>query len=276
MKTQDKRFCFFLFFLCLALFIIGSAYGQVGFNMEERMMIEKYKRSNSKLEEGKALFENGNYEKAEKKLLECLKAFPQNANAHFFLAEIYYKKNDLAKALDSIENAKSNFQSMSKFYTFTYQEMLNTLRDQKSKLDEYIQKQEQALLNLRSQSQSSQVQSDVMRLENDVKFNKSQVSNINNRLNNPLPPVVDIPDEFFYIHGNILFKLKSYLEASNQYLETIKRNPKHNFAYNNLASIYFTAGDYQSALDWLKKAEENGVKVNPGFKKAVEEKLGKK
>jgi pentatricopeptide repeat protein len=276
MKPADKRFYFFLFFLYFAVFIIGSAYGQVGFNMEERMMIEKYKRSNSKLEEGKALFEKGNYEKAEKKLLECLKTFPQNANAHFFLAEIYYKKNDFAKALESIENAKSNFQAMSKFYTFTYQEMLNTLRDQKSQIQETVQKQEQALTGLRGQSQSSQVSSDIMRLENDISVNKSQISNIDSRLNNPLPLVVDIPDEFFYIHGNILFKLKSYQEASNQYLETIKRNPKHNFAYNNLASIYFTAGDYQSALDCLNKAEENGVKVNPGFKKAVEEKIGKR
>jgi tetratricopeptide (TPR) repeat protein len=276
MGVLEKKRNVLFFLLCFVIFIIGMIYGQVGFNMEERTIIEKYKHSNAKLDEGRALFEKGKYEKAEKKLLECLEVFPQNADAHFYLAQIYYKSNDLGQALQSVENAKKHFQFMNKFYTFTYQEMLNTLRDQKFKLQEYIRKQESALASLKSQPQTDSTRSEIQRIENDINQNKGQISMIDTRLNSPLVPVTEIPSEFFYIHANILFKMKNYEEAANQYLETIKLDPRHNFAYNNLASIYYMAKDYQRALDCLQRAEENGVKINTDFKKACEEKLGKK
>lgn len=84
------------------------------------------------------------------------------------------------------------------------------------------------------------------------------------------------PPGYFYIHGNILFKLKDYQGAVNQYVETIKREPRHEFAYNNAASIYFMSKLYETALRFLEQAEANGVKINPQFKKDLEDRLAKK
>jgi hypothetical protein len=59
-------------------------------------------------------------------------------------------------------------------------------------------------------------------------------------------------------------------------METIRLDPHHELAYNNLAGIYYGMGQYQRSLDTLLQAEANGVKVNPAFKKDLEARLGKK
>jgi tetratricopeptide (TPR) repeat protein len=79
----------------------------------------------------------------------------------------------------------------------------------------------------------------------------------------------EIPADYFYLHGNIFFKIKRYKEAHEQYQEAIKINPKHGNAYNNLANLYYIAKQYQKALDCLNLAEAHGAKINPEFKKAI-------
>lgn len=259
-----------------ALFLSGAAFAQIGFNQDERMMIQKLKASNGKLEQGEALFAKGNFDKAEKKFRECLNIFPKNANANYFLAQILLKKNDLEKALQSIETAETCFSELSKLYSFTHQEMLNKLREQKQDLEESIRRQEEDLSALMSRPRSEQTQASISSAQGAIQQNKNLISQIDSQLNKPVPMVMETPAGYFYIHGNILFKLKDYRGAVNQYLETIKRDPSHEFAYNNLASIYFMAKQYDTALGFLQQAEANGVKVNPQFKKDLEDRLGKK
>lgn len=259
-----------------ALFLSGAAFAQIGFNQDERMMIQKLKASNGKLEQGEALFAKGNFDKAEKKFRECLNIFPKNANANYFLAQILLKKNDLEKALQSIETAETCFSELSKLYSFTHQEMLNKLREQKQDLEESIRRQEEDLSALMSRPRSEQTQASISSAQGAIQQNKNLISQIDSQLNKPVPMVMETPAGYFYIHGNILFKLKDYQGAVNQYLETIKRDPSHEFAYNNLASIYFMAKQYDTALGFLQQAEANGVKVNPQFKKDLEDRLGKK
>jgi len=273
MKSSMKRRTVLLGLLGLLIFTLGSLSGQKGLYLEERMMVEKFKRSNAKLEEGKKLFLKEKYDGAEKKLLECLEMFPENAEAHFFLAEVYYKKNDFKTALQSIESAKTNFQMISKFYTFTHTEMLDSLRDQKSTLEDTIRSLEDSIRNLQGQPQTDAVQEAIRDAQNRVSRNHAEIEKIDTQLKSPVPMTMEVPAQYYFIHGNILFKLKSYQAALEQYQETIRRDSKHNSAYNNLANIYFMAREYQKALDCLKEAEANGVPVNQKFKKAIEEKL---
>jgi len=273
-KISMKRWAVFLGLLGFLIFALGSLSGQKGLYLEERMMVEKFKRSNAKLEEGKKLFLKEKYDRAEKKLLECLEMFPQNAEARFFLAEVYYKKNDFTTALQSIESAKSNFQAISKFYTFTHTEMLDSLRDQRSNLEDSIRNQEESIRALQGQRQTDEVQAQIQDAQSRISQTQGEIAKIDTQLRSPVPMTMEVPAEYYFIHGNILFKLKTYQGALDQYLETIRRDPKHNSAYNNLANIYFMAREYPKALDCLKQAEANGVTVNQEFKKAIEEKLG--
>jgi pentatricopeptide repeat protein len=251
-----------------ALFLSGAAFAQVGFNQDERMMIQKLKASNGKLKEGEALFAKGNFDKAEKKFRECLHIFPKNANANYFMAQILLKKNEPEKALQSIETAETCFSELGKLYSFTHHEMLDKLREQKQQLEETIRRQEEVLPGLSGTPRQV--------VKGAIQQNRNLISQIDSQLNKPIPMVMETPSGYFYIHGNILFRLKDYQGAANQYLETIKRDPSHEFAYNNLASIYFQAKQYDTALGFLQQAEANGVKVNPQFKKDLEDKLGKK
>jgi pentatricopeptide repeat protein len=259
-----------------ALFLSGAAFAQVGFNQDERMMIQKLKASNGKLKEGEALFAKGNFDKAEKKFRECLHIFPKNANANYFMAQILLKKNEPEKALQSIETAETCFSELGKLYSFTHHEMLDKLREQKQQLEETIRRQEEGLSALMSRPPSDETQLRISSSQGAIQQNRNLISQIDSQLNKPIPMVMETPSGYFYIHGNILFRLKDYQGAANQYLETIKRDPSHEFAYNNLASIYFQAKQYDTALGFLQQAEANGVKVNPQFKKDLEDKLGKK
>ncbi|HEX2695528.1 MAG TPA: tetratricopeptide repeat protein [Acidobacteriota bacterium] len=257
-------------------FLSVAAFGQVGFKQDERMMIQKFKASNAKLEEGRALFAKGKLDKAEKKLMECLETFPKNADARFIMAQILLKRNEFDAALASIESAEKDFVEIAQLYAFTHQEMMNDLRAQKEQVQESIRTQEAALAQLMARSRSDSTQSAVTGAEASLQQNKNLIAKIDMQLQNPIPQTMEIPAGYRYIHGNILLKRKDLQGAVNQYLETIRLEPAHEFASNNLASIYFTAKQYEKALECLRRAEANGVKINLTFKKDLEDRLGVK
>lgn len=261
--------------LAIAAFMTISAFGQVGFKQDERMMIQKFKASNAKLEEGRALFAKGKFDKAEKKLKECLETFPKNADAQYIMAQIQLKKNEFDAAFASIESAEKDFFELAQLYAYTHQEMMNDLRAQKDQIQESLRVQEEVLAGLKARpvvdmSQAAAISS----AEGSIQKDKNLISKIDMQLQNPIAQTMEIPAGYHYIHGNILFKRNDLQGAVNQYLETIRLQPAHEFAYNNLASIYFMAKQYDRALEYLKKAEANGVKINPAFKKDLEDRLG--
>ncbi len=252
-------------FTLLVLFILMAAnfsFGQRDFFQEERELIERFKRADSYFVKGKEHFIKGNIAKAEKELKKCMEIMPEHADALFFLSQIDYKKGDFDQALKDMEKAKSNYDFIAKFYTFTHQLRLESLREQKQKL-------ETQLINLQNRLPSITDQDERQRVESAIANTRNDISIIDNRLREPIPPVLHTPPDYFYIHGNIFFKLKRYQDAHDQYIETIERDPKNGNAYNNLINLYFMAKDYQKALDCLKKAEANGVQINPELKKAV-------
>jgi pentatricopeptide repeat protein len=262
--------------LALAVFMTVAAFGQVGFKQDERMMVQKFKASNAKLEEGRALFAKGKFDQAEKKLKECLETFPKNADAQFIMAQIQLKKSEFDAALASIESAEKDFVEIAQLYAYTHQEMMNDLRTQKDGIQESLRAQEEAVAQLKAQRPSDETLLKITSGEGAIQQNKNLIAKIDMQLQNPIPQTMEIPSGYRYIHGNILFKRKDLQGAVNQYLETIRLQPAHEFAYNNLASIYFTAGQYEKALEFLRRAEANGVKINPAFKKDLEDRLGVK
>lgn len=254
----------------------GPASGQVGFKQDERLLVQKYKASNAKFEEGKALFQKGKVDKAGKKLQECLEIFPKNPDARYLMAQIEIQEGNLDAALASIETAETNFVEIGQLYTFTHHEMLSDLREQRARVEESIRAGEGNLADLRSQPRSDMTQAAISSAEGNLEKDTNTLAKIDLQLQNPIPQTLEVPPGYHYVHGNVLFKSKRFAEAADQYLETIRLEPRHEFAYNNLASLYFATGQFQKALDFLRRAKDNGVKVNAAFKKDLEERLAKK
>lgn len=265
---KNRMLLLLTFAFSFILLAADWSFGQRDFNMAERKLVDKFKMADAKFQKGKGLFVKEKYEKAEMELRACLEIMPEHADALFFLSQIDYKKGDFEQALADIEKAKSNYEFIGRLYTFTHQERLEALRDEKFKLENDVMNLQTALSRITSQEERQKVRMSIDRVKNDI-------SAINLRLNEPIPPVLKTPAEYYYFHGNIFFKLKKFEEAHDQYLEAIKIEPKHASAYNNLINLYYMTKNYEQALKFIDQAEASGVKFNPELKKAVLKALGK-
>lgn len=251
-----KRLLPFGVLLLMVLAGVGHGFGQD----RKRIILDentfqKFQLAKRMFEKGQALFLKGKYPKAEKALKECLSGFPEYSQAYYYLAQIYYKKEDYSKALENIEHAKATYEVMSDLLVTTHQKFLDELRKRKMELQEN-------LMDLTDPDDIEQV--------------KVALANITVRLNEPLPVLPEQAANYYYYHGNIFMKLRKFNEAHAQYLEALRLDPKHGNASNNLANIYFMVKKYDKALYYLTQAEANGVEVNPKFKEAIQKAMKKK
>ncbi len=76
--------------------------------------------------------------------------------------------------------------------------------------------------------------------------------------------------------ANVYFKRNLLPESAFHYKKVIEINPDFARAYNNLAVIFFYQKKYTLAWEYLKKAEDLGIKVHPEFKKELYKKLEKR
>jgi len=266
MKTK-MRF-FFLLLLSILVAMTDSSFGQRGFGMSEKKLVEKFKRSDAIFQKGKEDFIKEKYDKAEKELKTCLELMPEHAEAYFFLAQIDLKKGEFNQALADIEKAESNYEFIGQFYAYTQELRLEQLRDDKSRLEGELGAYRDKLAKATTDEERQRIQALLISTQ-------GQLSSINSRLNEPLPDVLVIPGDYYYIHGNILFKLQKFQEAHDRYLEAIKLDAKHPGAYNNLINLCYMAKNYDEALKYVNQAEANGVPLNPKLKEAVLKAAGK-
>jgi pentatricopeptide repeat protein len=264
----NKKTVFILLFLSPLLFAAHFSFGQRGFGMEEKKLVEKFKRADARFQKGKSLFSKEKYDQAEAELKTCLEMMPEHADAYFFLAQIDYKKGNFNQALADIGKAESNYEFIGQFYTYTHELRLEQLRDDKMRLDS-------ELTSLRDQLAKAKSEEERQKLQSAMNPVQSQLSSINTRLNEPLPHALKTPANYYYIHGNILFKLQKLQETRDHYLEAIKIDPKHAMAYNNLINLYYMAKNYEEALKLVNQAEAEGVELNPKLKEAVLKAAGK-
>lgn len=220
---------------------LNSVFAQKRVTLDENSF-QKFKLSKRMFEKGKVYFLKGKYKKSEKALKDCLKGFPQYSQADYFLAQIYYKSGDLGKAVQHIESAKKYYGVMADLLTMAHQKVINRLIARRQEL-------------------------------NTEDPRSPEINRINDRLNEPIPVLPERSAEYYYVHGNIMMKLKKFNEAFSQYSEALKINPQHGNASNNLANLYYMAKKYQKALYYLEQAEANGAKINPKFKAAVQKAL---
>jgi tetratricopeptide (TPR) repeat protein len=237
------------------------------FNQED---FDKFKLAQRLCYKGEQLFNKGKYKKAEKVFADCLKKFPKYANADYYMSRVCYEKKDYTNALKHIENATNNFETISDLNVSFYLEYLEKLREQQAEAEEYLVQLKENLASLPAVVDSSSEQGKRKRnIEDEISRTEGTNNLIKTRLAKPVPEALEMPVDYYYVHGNILFRLKKYKDALGQYHRTVEKDPKHGNAYNNLASLYFMAKQYKRALFYLEKAESAGVRVNEKFKSAI-------
>lgn len=257
-----------VFLVATLLLTSGLSFAQKGFHMEEKKLYEKYRMSVKPFEEAKALYDKEKYKKAEKKFKDCLEVFPMHVQANFYLAHLLYQASNLESALHHIGEAKKNFKLMNKMYVLGYADYTSQLRTQRDEIRDRIQNYKDRQQRTRQANESQKIEAQISQLE-------TKLGTIDSRLAEPLPEEKKVPADYFYLHGNIYFKLKKFQDAHNQYLESIKHDPKHEKAYNNLINIYFMAKQYKKAMEFVENAELTGLKINPKLKEAIRKALGK-
>jgi len=242
---------------------------QKDFKMGENRLIERYKRANPLYLDGAKQFNKGNLDTAEKKFHETLEIMPEHADAAYMLAKLQLQRKELSAALARITSAKQNYAYIAQFQILTQQHYLDSLRQQKQQLEEQWTGLQGTLASL----PSSATMEEKAPIEKAIQSVTQTLQTIDSRLTSPIPPLDEIPADYFFIHGNILFQLRMLDDAAAQYQEAIRVDPVNGNAYNNLALVSFSQGKYREALDYLVRAEGAGVKINPDFKRAVEAKL---
>jgi len=261
----QKKFIL-LFFILILLFT--SIFSQQDYTRIEKNLFQRFVIANKFFEKGKKYFLKKKLNKAERELEKCIQKMPEHADAYFFLSQISYQKGDYPIALDYMLKAKKNFKFLAKLKVNAQQQYIIQLQEIKRNLEERLLLLKEQLGKTSNPEEKSSLEAEIGKVE-------GEIGTINNRLNRPLPEIEQIPADYFYFHGNILFKLKKYQEAHDQYIKTIELDPKHAYAYNNLALLYYMAKNYQRALDYLNQAEVNGVKVNQKLKKTILDALKK-
>lgn len=205
------------------------------------MLFQKYQAADKRFEKGKKEFGEGKIDKAEKEFNESLKIMPEHADSYFMLAQIAYKKGDLELARSRMEKAKEN-------YHFIVKMKMNM---------------EQVRILKMQEARDSGT------------YDERGTQAIDQRLVRPVATKEEIPADYHYIHGNILFKLREFQPAHDLYVQAVTVDPKHKDAYNNLINIYLMSKQYQKGLDYLKMAEDNDVKINEKLKEALLKAAGK-
>jgi len=246
----------------------GSSRGQKGFYMEEKKLYEKYRMSVKHFEAGKELYNKQSFKAAEKKFKKCLEVFPRHAQANFYLAHIMYQKSDLESALSHIESAEKNSEFMHRMYAVGYEDYTSRLRAQRDEIRNRIQQYEAQLLKVRQEQDRINIEAQISQLQ-------SELGTVTSRLAEPLPEEGKIPADYFYLHGNIFFKMKKFQDAHDQYVEALKIDPRHKNATNNLVNLYFMAKQYQKAKELMEQAESRGVEIHPKLKEAILKAIGK-
>ncbi len=239
--TKSKQI---LSVLSLAFFLFclyGSSFAQEDYTREEYQLFQRYQSANKRFEKGKKEFGKGKIDKAEKEFNDCLKIMPEHADSYFMLAQIAYKKGDIELARSRMETAEEN-------YKFIVKMKMNMEQVRILKMQE---------------------------ARDTGTYDERGAAGLDHRLSRPVATEEKVPADYHYIHGNILFKLKEFQQAHDQYLQAVTVDPKHKDAYNNLINIYLMSKQYQKGLDYLKLAEENDVKVNEKLKEALLKAAGK-
>jgi len=239
------------------------------FDQKDMAVIQKYRAAAPDLEKGQELLVKGKLDQAEKKLLKVLDTLPEHATAAYFLADCYSKQGRIDLGLAAIEKAKGNFANFNRIIFRWQMTQVNRFENNKTQLGEQLSDLQKQLAQAKTDSERRSIQNQISSVQ------AKQNAGGQRTKEQQISENYTIPADYYYLHGNLLFKKKDYPAALDQYLKAVEVDPKHGNSYNNIANLYYMGKQYDKAREYLEKAEANGAKVNPAFKQAVDKALNK-
>lgn len=259
----------------VALFLL-AAWGATALPAQERFVMSqedsnKFRLARQHYQKGGQMMAKNNQKDAKKEFTACVETFPDYAHAWYALAQIAYGEGDLAMSADYIGKAKQTFPKLAILDNNTEMQYLEMLRAERSRAQDKLFDTKDMLSRLSMNTKLTEVernrlqtqyQNQIMQLENSLR-------ELDQRLSKPIPEANEIPADFYYVHGNIFFKMKKYMDSMQQYLEAVRVDPTHGEAYNNLANLHYMARKYEKALYYLDKAISNGFQSDPRFREAL-------
>lgn len=238
-------------------------------DQQDVAVIQKYRAAAPDVESGQALLLKGKYEEAEKKLQRALETLPEHAIAAYFLADCYYRMGRLDEGLAAIQKAEVNFGNFNRVLYRWQLAQVNQFEADKTRLNDLLSDLQNKLSQAKTDAERAQIQNEIARAQ------ASRNSSAQRTKEQMVSESYTTPGEYFYVHGNLLFRKKEYPAALDQYLKAVSADPKHGNAYNNIANLYYMGRQYDKAREYLEKAEANGAKINPAFKQAIAQALNK-
>jgi tetratricopeptide (TPR) repeat protein len=265
MKISWILLVFLAVFLCLPA---DSSPGPLQ-SQNELELLWKYQAPNKDIAKCKKLIAGKKYAQAETLLAKVIGELPEHPEASFLLAEVHYGQGKYEKGLEAMEKAEADFTAMAGILHKTQSERLEESKTEREQV-------ERDLRLLRGRLTSAKCTGEYEALMDEIHQTQMALDQLGGGgRGEAAVERLEVPAEYRYVHGNLLFKLARYQEALDQYLATVRIDPKHRAAYNNIASIYFMNRGYDEALEYLEHAEANGVEVNREFKQAVLRALGR-
>jgi tetratricopeptide (TPR) repeat protein len=224
---------------------------------------EHFKQARSHYDRGLKYWQDGKTDKARKEALACLEVYPSFAEAHLLLARLDYVGGEFASALREIDAACAGYTQFESFYLQQFQDNMNQLRNRRQRKEENLRALNESL------TAAPMTQAEKMRIESQIQSETQELNALDLKLREPVPSIQELPAEYHFVRGNILFKLRRAGEARDAYQAAIRADPRHGNAYNNLVNLFYVAGDGDSARQAIALAEKNGVTVNEKLKQAV-------
>lgn len=243
---------------------LAQSISNQGYSTADAQTIKRMKDVNPHLVKARDQVAKHDFAAAKKTLEDILGKVPELSEAHFLMAKVLYAEKNWAGSLASMEKAEQTLGSLSAM-------MMKMNEDRRKGLIERRRAQEAVIADLKGRPQPLPLalQAQLDRAEQ----LRGEIDRSLNDLNEPQKSTV--PAEYPFFHGNIFLRMQKFDEAVAKYDEALRIDPGYADAANNLASLYFSAKQYQKAFDVLTRVEAKGATVNPELKKAISDALPK-
>jgi glyoxylase-like metal-dependent hydrolase (beta-lactamase superfamily II)/Tfp pilus assembly protein PilF len=202
--------------------------------------------------EGLKEFQAGRYESAAAAFQKCIQVMPRHCYAHYYLANIFYIQADYQRSLAHMEQSLRDYPFMQELNDYA-------VKRKAQSIDSYqrmLAAEWESEIQCRSQRELESLSDDLATKKSKLELEAAKLQEAR----------AWQKAHYLYFLGNIYFQLRRFAEAAQKYREAIALNPRHALAYNNVAAISYLAGDFPGALDYLEKAEIQGLGDNLNLK----------